>query len=80
MWSVRELEESETVAVKVTVPLAVGVPERRPVAGARLNPLGRLPLVMDQVYGCGSSGCVERGVVGSVRCSAVQRGRCDRER
>jgi hypothetical protein len=45
------LEESETVAVKVTVPLAVGVPETRPVAGARLKPLGRLPPVIDQVYG-----------------------------
>jgi hypothetical protein len=36
--------------VKVTVPLTVGVPETRPL-GARLNPLGRLPPVIDQVYG-----------------------------
>jgi hypothetical protein len=27
------------------------VPERSPLAAARLNPVGRLPLVMDQVYG-----------------------------
>jgi len=45
------LDESETLAVKVTVPLVVGVPETRPEVGARLNPLGRLPPVIDQVYG-----------------------------
>jgi hypothetical protein len=43
------LPESVTVAVKLEVPLAVGVPEIRPVAGARLRPLGRVPVVIDQV-------------------------------
>jgi hypothetical protein len=37
------------VAVKLDVPLAVGVPEIRPVLEARLSPAGRLPEVMDQV-------------------------------
>jgi hypothetical protein len=45
------LEESETVAVKLKVPLAVGVPEIRPVLAARLRPAGRLPALIDQVYG-----------------------------
>jgi hypothetical protein len=39
------------VAVKLKVPFAVGVPETRPVLGARLSPVGRLPEVIDQVYG-----------------------------
>ncbi len=33
------------------LPFAVGVPERRPVLAARLSPAGRLPEVIDQVYG-----------------------------
>lgn len=45
------LEESVMVAVKLKVPFAVGVPETRPVLGARLSPVGRLPEVIDQVYG-----------------------------
>jgi hypothetical protein len=45
------LEESATVAVKLKVPLAVGVPDIRPVLAARLRPEGRLPEVIDQVYG-----------------------------
>jgi hypothetical protein len=45
------LEESATVAVKLKVPLAEGVPEIRPVLAARLSPAGRLPEVIDQVYG-----------------------------
>jgi hypothetical protein len=44
------LEESVTVAVKLTVPLVVGVPETVPL-DARVRVLGRLPPVMDQVYG-----------------------------
>jgi hypothetical protein len=40
---------SVTVAVKLDVPVAVGVPEIRPVIEARLSPAGRLPDVMDQV-------------------------------
>jgi hypothetical protein len=40
---------SATVAVKLNVPVAVGVPEIRPVLEARLSPAGRLPDVMDQV-------------------------------
>ena len=45
------LDESATLKVRLEVPLAVGVPEMTPVAGARLSPAGRLPDVMDQVYG-----------------------------
>jgi hypothetical protein len=41
--------ESVTVALKLEVPAAVGVPEIRPVAGARVSPAGRLPTEMDQV-------------------------------
>jgi hypothetical protein len=40
---------SVTVAEKLNVPVAVGVPEIRPVLEARLSPAGRLPDVMDQV-------------------------------
>jgi hypothetical protein len=40
---------SVTVAVKLNVPMAVGVPEIRPVPEARLSPAGRPPEVMDQV-------------------------------
>jgi hypothetical protein len=43
------LAESETVAVKVAVPLADGVPEINPVAEATLTPAGSAPMVMDQV-------------------------------
>lgn len=43
------LDESTTLKVKLEVLLAVGVPEMTPVAGARLSPEGRAPLVMDQV-------------------------------
>jgi hypothetical protein len=39
---------SVTVAVKLDVPLAVGVPEIAPLAD-RLRPAGRLPEVIDQV-------------------------------
>jgi hypothetical protein len=45
------LEESVMVAVKLKVPFAVGVPEITPVLAARLSPAGRLPEVIDQVYG-----------------------------
>ena len=38
---------SATVAVNLKVPVAVGVPEIRPVDGSMLSPVGRLPLVMD---------------------------------
>jgi hypothetical protein len=40
---------SVIVAVKLNVPVAVGVPEIRPVLGARLSPVGRLPDEIDQV-------------------------------
>jgi hypothetical protein len=43
------LPASVTVAVKLDVPLAVGVPEIRPVLAPRASPAGRLPAVMDQV-------------------------------
>lgn len=43
------LDESVTVKVGLVVPLAAGVPDRIPVAGARLRPLGRA--LLDQVYG-----------------------------
>ena len=39
---------SVTVAVKLVVPLAVGVPEIAP-AGERVRPVGRFPLVIDHV-------------------------------
>lgn len=42
---------SVTVAVKLAVPLAVGVPEMIPVAGTRVSPAGRLPVVIAQAYG-----------------------------
>lgn len=41
---------SLTVAVKLDVPLAVGVPEMIPVVASRLRPAGRLPAVIDQMY------------------------------
>jgi hypothetical protein len=45
------LDESVTVAVKLAVPVAVGVPEIRPVDGARVSPAGSAPPVMDHAYG-----------------------------
>ena len=41
---------SFTVTVKFAVPLAVGLPEIAPLL-ARLSPAGRLPELIDQVYG-----------------------------
>ncbi len=43
--------ESLTVTVMGKLPFAVGVPEMRPVLEARVSPAGRLPEVIDQVYG-----------------------------
>jgi hypothetical protein len=40
---------SLTAAVKVNVPLAVGVPEITPLLAESVNPAGRLPLVMDHL-------------------------------
>jgi hypothetical protein len=40
---------SLTVAVKLKVPLAVGVPEITPLPPANASPAGRLPEVIDQV-------------------------------
>jgi hypothetical protein len=40
---------SVTVTVKLEVPEAVGVPERRPVPGVSVIPAGRLPALTDQV-------------------------------
>ena len=48
-WDCSGLPLSLTVAVKVNVPLAVGVPEITPLPAARLIPVGRPPFVMDQV-------------------------------
>jgi hypothetical protein len=39
---------SVTIAVKLVVPVAVGVPESSPVAGVRVSPAGRPPAVIDQ--------------------------------
>ena len=41
---------SLTDAVKLNVPLTVGVPEMMPVVAARVSPAGRLPEVIDHVY------------------------------
>jgi hypothetical protein len=43
------LPASVIVAVKVLVPMAVGVPEIRPVAVVSMVPAGRRQVVMDQV-------------------------------
>ena len=40
---------SLAVTVKLEVPAVVGVPEITPVAGARANPAGRVPVVIDHV-------------------------------
>jgi len=40
---------SLTEAVKLNVPLVVGVPEMAPVPGLRLRPVGRLPEPIDQL-------------------------------
>jgi hypothetical protein len=41
---------SLTVAVKLNVPVADGVPEIIPVVAARVRPAGSAPDVIDQVY------------------------------
>jgi hypothetical protein len=43
------LSASVTVAVRLNVPLAVGVPETAPVVVPRLSPAGRAPEVIDQL-------------------------------
>lgn len=43
------LSASVTVAVMLNIPLAVGVPETRPVDVPRLSPAGRAPEVTDQL-------------------------------
>jgi hypothetical protein len=43
------LDESVTATVNDAVPIAVGVPEIRPVDVFRLSPAGRLPERKDQV-------------------------------
>jgi hypothetical protein len=45
------LDESAMVAVRLVVPLPVGVPEINPVVADRLSPLGRPPEVIDQAKG-----------------------------
>jgi hypothetical protein len=45
------LLESFTIAEKVAVPPAVGVPEITPVLSFRFRPTGKLPDAIDQVYG-----------------------------
>jgi hypothetical protein len=42
---------SATATVKLAVPVAVGVPEIKPVVGEMLSPAGRLPEARDQLYG-----------------------------
>lgn len=41
------LEESARVAVKFVLPMAVAVPEIKPVEADRLSPFGRPPEVID---------------------------------
>lgn len=43
--------ESVTSAVNGKLPVTVGVPEITPVVAAKLNPAGRAPELMLQVYG-----------------------------
>jgi hypothetical protein len=43
------LPASVTATVNVAVPVAVGVPEIRPVVALRVTPAGSAPPVMDQV-------------------------------
>ncbi len=43
--------ESVTVAAKLEGPALVGLPEITPVLALRVNPAGRLPELMLQVYG-----------------------------
>src|SRR5262249_38223950 len=45
------LDTSMTLKVRLDVPLPVGVPEIVPLLAAKARPVGRVPLVMDQVYG-----------------------------
>ena len=45
------LSASATVAVKLVVPAAVGVPEMIPVEALRFSPAGRLPPLIDHAYG-----------------------------
>jgi hypothetical protein len=45
------VEESLTFAVKVDVPVPVGVPEITPVLAASRNPVGSAPEEIDQLYG-----------------------------
>jgi hypothetical protein len=40
---------SDTLAVKLDVPVVVGVPDIVPVVAARVNPDGRVPDVIDQL-------------------------------
>ena len=40
---------SLTIAVKVNVPVTVGVPEITPLPAASANPVGRAPEVIDQL-------------------------------
>jgi hypothetical protein len=44
-------DESDIVAVRLVVPLPVGMPEITPVEAERPSPLGSPPEVMDQVEG-----------------------------
>jgi len=41
---------SLTVAVKLVVPVADGIPEMMPVVAASVRPAGRLPTLIDHVY------------------------------
>ena len=48
-WVVLWESASVTCTVKLLVPEAVGVPEITPVPLFKLNPLGGVPVVIDQV-------------------------------
>ena len=45
----KALVESTTLAVKLAVTVAVGVPEIRPVEAFRVRPAGRLPALIEKV-------------------------------
>jgi len=48
-WVVLWESASVTCTVKLLVPEAVGVPEITPVPLFKLNPMGSVPVVIDQV-------------------------------
>ena len=67
------LPASLTWAVKLTVPVAVGVPVMAPLVELSVRPAGRDPLVIDQVYGVVPPLAVKRRRIGHVHDSVGQR-------